>query len=47
MNCSKCKSEIEIQKNTYKKCACGATLMCVQIGKKLIVDDVTPDKGDK
>ena len=45
MNCPNCGIEINIQKNTYKKCKCGATLMCVKIGNKLVVDDVSKDRS--
>ena len=47
MNCPNCKEEVDIKKNTFKICTCGSTLICTQVGKKLIVDDVTPDKGEK
>lgn len=47
MNCPRCKVEIDIQKNTYKKCTCGVTLMCIKINNKLIVEDVTKNKEEK
>lgn len=47
MICPRCGVEIDIQKNTLKKCKCGATLMCVKINNKLVVEDVRENKGEK
>lgn len=47
MNCPSCKREVSIQKNAIVKCKCGATLMCIKINNKLVVEDVSINKGEK
>lgn len=47
MNCPKCGAEVNIKKNNLFNCKCGAVLIAVQIYKKIIVVDLSEDKGEK
>lgn len=44
MKCPECNREIKIKKNQTYDCQCGAKLMAVEVGKKLIVENL---KGEK
>lgn len=43
MNCPKCGTEVDIKKYKLLDCQCGAKLLVVQVAKKLIIEDVTPE----
>lgn len=48
MLCPRCNNQVNVQKNTITKCQkCRATLMCVKINNKLVIEDVSKDKGEK
>lgn len=48
MNCPRCYKEIgKLKKNKLYSCQCGAELLAVEINKKLVVEDLSKDKGEK
>lgn len=47
MKCPKCNREINIKKNKLYSCQCGSKLLAVEINKKLVIEDLSKDKGDK
>ena len=48
MNCPRCHKEIgKLKKNKLYNCQCGSKLLAVEINKKLVVEDLSKDKGGK
>lgn len=43
MRCPRCNKEINAKKHRVNDCSCGAKLLAVEINKKLVIEDVTPD----
>lgn len=49
MICPTCKDSLrrKLKKNELFDCRCGSKILVVEISKKLILVDVTNDKGEK
>ena len=44
MKCPCCNREIKIKKNQVVNCRCGAKLMAVEVGKKLIFENLKKEE---